>query len=337
MLWLKMLLGHKRGGEIVVTLNRVKRLPRRAIQKIDSGIKFKWNRWRLNGYKRIPSILYLEVTNKCNANCIFCKRSDVHKPLMHMDFDMFKAIVDAAPYTTQVHTQGFGEPLMYPHLIDAIKYCKERNKRVVFYTNASLLDDDMAIKLLETGVDQIRFSVDEITPELYEPLRRGLKWDVVLANIENFHKRKKDGNYKTETVARICKTKENEARMYEITKFWSKRADLVVVMPEVNIPTYDENAACLYETIDPGMINCPNPYEQFAVRSNGDVVLCCSDWFHNYVIDNISIGPITQERILDIFNSKEYEILRNRMESGILCPTRCLSCKGIVPPKRRLI
>ena len=266
-------------------------------------------------------------------NCVFCGRNDVHKPLMHMDFDLFKSIVDAAPYTTQVHPQGFGEPLLYPHLVDAIRYCKERKKRVVFYTNASLLDEKMAIDLLESKVDQIRFSVDEITAELYEPLRRGLIWEEVLENIENFQYQKKKGKYKTETVARITQTKENAKRMHYITKFWSSRADLVVVSPEVDIPTFAQNHAEPFITFD-GKIDCPNPYEQFAVRSNGDVVLCCSDWFHNYVITNIAEGSITQERILKIFNSDRYNKLRKGMETGIKCPSKCLSCKGIVPVSR---
>ncbi len=316
-----------------MTLNRITRIPRRAVQKIDSGLKFKWSKWRLNHYEHVPSILYLEVTNKCNANCLFCARNDTHKPLMHMDFDLFKSIVDAAPYTTQVHTQGFGEPLLYPHLIEAIQYCKDRKKRVVFYTNASLLDEEMAIDLLETKVDQIRFSVDEITAKLYESLRRGLVWKEVLGNIENFQHQKKAGKYKTETVVRITQTKENTKRMRFITEFWEKRVDVVVVMPEFAIPPSAESCKEPFVVFD-GKIDCSNPYEQFAVRSNGDVVLCCVDWFHNYVIANIAEGPVTQERILRIFNSTRYNDLREGMETGIKCPSKCLSCKGIVPVSR---
>lgn len=310
------------------------RLPHRAWQKTNAKIHYLQNTISLKRkYRFIPDILYLEVTNKCNANCVFCARKDTHKPLMDMDLDLFKRLVDAAPYTTQVHTQGFGEPLLYPYLVEAIQYCKDRGKRVVFYTNASLLTDDIAIRLLDTGVDQIRFSVDEITKESYESLRRGLVWDVVLENIENFHKRKKEGKYKTETIARICATKENKLKMSEITKFWSERVDVVVVKPEVNIPSYSECVAVPF--IDIGeRINCPNPYTELAVKSNGDVVLCCSDWFHNYVITNIADAEITQEMLLDIFNSEEYNVLRQGLETGMRCPARCPSCQGMVAPKR---
>lgn len=319
----------------MMTLKKLTRLPGRALQKTGAKIHYWQNSKRLKTkYRYIPEILYLEVTNRCNANCIFCNRADTHKPLMDMDFELFKKIVDAAPYTTQVHTQGFGEPLLYPYLVDAVKYCKERGKRVVFYTNAYALDDMMAVNLLQVGLDQIRFSVDEISKDPYEHLRRGLKWETVLKNIENFQKRKLDGYGKTETIARICRTKENEMRMDEITKFWAKRVDVVVVNPEFDVIPYDENAKYPFTTIS-GHIECDNPYTQFAVRSNGDVVLCCVDWFHNYIIDNIAEGDITQERILDIFNNDEYNILRYRMKTGIQCPTRCVSCRGIIAPRRR--
>jgi len=307
------------------------RLVRRAKEKIQGNIKYHWNKKGLK-YKYVPWLLWLEVTSKCNANCVFCARSDVKQPAQHMDFEMFKKIIDAAPFATQVHTQGFGEPLMWPHLVEGVEYAKKKGLRVVFYTNGALLDDDLAIALLKAGVDQIRFSVDEMCAEDYEPLRRGLKWDNVLKNIENFQRRKIEGNYKTETEVAMTIVKENRDRIFDIINFWKSRVDVVVANPEKNIAGFEETKT---NPLAGGyVINCENPYTQLAVKSNGDVVLCCVDWFHNYVIGNVNDQPITTENLLNLFNSGLYNQLRNGMETGIGFPSKCLSCKGYKKPER---
>ena len=45
---------------------------------------------------RIPSALYIETTNLCNARCVFCYYPKVHgtMPVKYMDMDLFKKIVD---------------------------------------------------------------------------------------------------------------------------------------------------------------------------------------------------------------------------------------------------
>jgi len=307
------------------------RLLRRAKEKIQGNIKYRWNKKGLN-YRYIPWLLWLEVTSKCNANCIFCARSDVKQPAQHMDFEVFKKIIDATPFATQIHTQGFGEPLMWPDLVRGVAYANSKGLRVVFYTNASLLDDEMAIGLLNAGVSQIRFSVDGMSAEEYEPLRKGLKWETVLANIENFQKRKNEGNFKTETVIRMCVTKENRENIQAVMDFWRPKVDVVSTMPERDIQGYTETRINPFTHYKP--IKCENPYTQLAVKSNGDMVLCCVDWFHNYVVGNVNDWPITTNNLLRLFNSRVYNDMREGLETGINCPSKCLSCTGYISPKR---
>jgi radical SAM protein with 4Fe4S-binding SPASM domain len=213
-----------------------------------------------------------------------------------------------------------------------VAYAKKKGLRVVFYTNAALLDDKMAIGLLNAGVDQIRFSVDAMSAEDYEPLRKGLKWDIVLANIENFQKRKLEGNFQTETILRMCVGQENKDKISEVMEFWKDKVDLVATMPERNIAGYAETFACPFTNHRP--IKCENPYTQLAVKSNGDVVLCCVDWFHNYVIGNVNDRPITIDNLLRLFNSGLYNHMRHGLETGIDIPSKCLSCTGYIQPKR---
>ena len=78
-----------------------------------------------------------------------------------MDYELFKSIVDEASYygprSFSLHL--FGEPLLYPRIIDSIKYIKQRNRRntVLLTTNGVLLN--RYVKDLDaSGVDRIIWS-----------------------------------------------------------------------------------------------------------------------------------------------------------------------------------
>lgn len=78
-----------------------------------------------------------------------------------MDFNLFKEIVDeCSQYGARSFSLHlFGEPLLYPRIIDAIRYIKSRNRRhtVLLTTNGGLLNK-FAKDLVEVGVDRIIWS-----------------------------------------------------------------------------------------------------------------------------------------------------------------------------------
>jgi len=271
-----------------------------------------------------PNHLWLEVTNRCNADCIFCGRQYIDE-LHDMDFNLYKKIINSCPTAKIVQTQGVGEPLMYPHIIEAVSYARRKGKNVVFYTNASLLDSSMAERLLDVGLNRIIFSVDECTKEGYESLRRGLKWETVLGNIKRFEKLKKKGGYKTKTQIRMTRTKENRSRMPGIIAFWRGIVKTVVVRQEVYIPPPNMLRENKYSSGKP--IKCKRITQHLSVKSNGDLVLCCRDWFNVYLMGNLK-----DKGILDVFNGEKFNEVRNSMAKGVNYPSICNYCK--VAPKR---
>jgi len=105
--------------------------------------------------KTFPRHIFVETTASCNLSCSYCpreKRSD------HMDWGLFKSIIDEASLYGQrsFSLHLFGEPLMYPRIIEAIGYIKGKNKRhtVLLTTNGTLLNK-FAKELEEVGVDRI--------------------------------------------------------------------------------------------------------------------------------------------------------------------------------------
>ena len=78
-----------------------------------------------------------------------------------MDYELFKEIVnEASEYGERSFSLHiFGEPLLYPRIIDAIGYIKSKNKRhtVLLTTNGTVLNK-FARQLEEVGVDRVIWS-----------------------------------------------------------------------------------------------------------------------------------------------------------------------------------
>src|SRR5271166_2921035 len=108
-----------------------------------------------------PVCLYLEVTNRCNLLCETCPRTfETLEPPADMSWEIFTGIVDQAPSVTRVVLHGVGEPMMVRELPRMIRYLKDRGIYVLFNTNGTLMTPARRRPLIETGLDELRVSLD---------------------------------------------------------------------------------------------------------------------------------------------------------------------------------
>ena len=82
-----------------------------------------------------------------------------------------------------VDLTGFGEPLLNSHFTDMVRILKENDCTVSFTTNATVLTPERSRELIELGLDIIDISLDGGSPEVFETIRRGAKFDEVINNI----------------------------------------------------------------------------------------------------------------------------------------------------------
>ncbi len=92
-----------------------------------------------------PGALLIDITNRCNAKCVWCPNPD----LTHvgaMDMDVYRKIIDDYGSRGGVLTFGtFGEPLMDKHMKERIEYLKRYPKihKIEVLTNGFFLNDKM--------------------------------------------------------------------------------------------------------------------------------------------------------------------------------------------------
>lgn len=138
----------------------------------------------------LPHQLYIEVTNRCNSLCASCPLTYDHfgpwEPKRHLSMQRFRQIVDQLPRIDRVVLHGIGEPLLNPQLPAFIAHLKARGAHTLFNTNGVLLDQRRGDALVAAGLDELRVSLDAVTPALYHRLRGIDKLPQILANVRAF-------------------------------------------------------------------------------------------------------------------------------------------------------
>ena len=59
------------------------------------------------------------------------------------------------------------------------------------FSNGSVVDKEKADKTLESGLDEINFSLDSCDKETYESIRKGLNFETVVKNVSYLFEEKK--------------------------------------------------------------------------------------------------------------------------------------------------
>ena len=139
-----------------------------------------------------PQTLYLEVSNYCNSLCSTCPLTFFGNGSPHnISYEEFRRVVDKAPALRRAVLHGLGEPLLNPHLPRMIAHLKARGVHVLFNSNAILLTPRRQVQLIESGLDELRASLDAGTPETYRRLRGVPAFERVVANLGAFMETKR--------------------------------------------------------------------------------------------------------------------------------------------------
>ena len=91
-------------------------------------------------FYKTPTTVNLIITSNCNGNCIFCgveHKSEFFEP--EKKLDKIKKIIDVL-YDKGILRINFfgGEPLVYPEIIEAVKYAKEKGLYITLISNGMI-------------------------------------------------------------------------------------------------------------------------------------------------------------------------------------------------------
>jgi len=249
--------------------------------------------------KEYPQGVEIGTTNLCNAECIMCPHSKLKK-MGTMNMNLYKKIINNC-YKLNIKSvilSFFGEPFLDKKIIEKIKYAKEKGIHVAFYSNASLLNEELANKIVDSGLDNISISFDGYSKETYEKIRKKLKFDVVRENILNLIETKKRMK-KTNPIINLVLV-ELEENKKEIKKFYSEWKGKVEGINIINMRNW-ANSMEKEGTKESFHFNkkmkrkpCALVWQEMVVDWDGNVVLCNNDWNHSAVLGNLKKQTIEE-------------------------------------------
>jgi MoaA/NifB/PqqE/SkfB family radical SAM enzyme len=140
-----------------------------------------------------PVCLYLETTNRCNLLCTTCPRTfEALEPPADLSWGLFTAIVDQFPNIARVVLHGVGEPMMVRNLPRMIRHLKDRGTYVLFNTNGTLLTAKKGQELIDSGLDELRVSLDAAEPAAFKLVRGRDMFARIVRNISSFRALQRD-------------------------------------------------------------------------------------------------------------------------------------------------
>ena len=225
-----------------------------------------------------PGVIQLETSVKCNARCIICPGQYLEREDMTLEFA--KSIIDqcVGRDVRVIHPFGYAEPLVWEHFMPFVAYTREKlpATQVTLYTNAALLDEETAQKLIDLQIAHITFSIDGATAEFYEVQRPPLKFDTVIANVLRFLELNVNAGNRVGTRAHITFTERNRHEVPAFYKFWWDRVDEVSDR-ECDSRTEQFGGEPRCYTGCASAIPCAQPFSGMYIWCNGEVGICCLD------------------------------------------------------------
>jgi radical SAM protein with 4Fe4S-binding SPASM domain len=136
---------------------------------------------------QLPQFVQIEPVGQCNLRCQMCpiqfRQDGPSSGVAFMAHDQFTHLIDQFVGVKELHLQGLGEPMMHPRLFDMIAYAVEKGIFVSCTSNMTLLSPRRAEQCIRSGLAELNISVDSASPEIYERIRVGSRFDRVARNV----------------------------------------------------------------------------------------------------------------------------------------------------------
>ncbi len=121
-----------------------------------------------------PRLVFWETTAACNLRCIHCRRVTLADQLTPQDLtteESFKLIDEIAETGKPVFVLSGGEPLFRPDIYEIARYASNAGLPVALATNGTLIDDEVAQTIKDSGVQRVSISFDGADAETHDMFR----------------------------------------------------------------------------------------------------------------------------------------------------------------------
>lgn len=303
--------------------------------------------WMRGGGERFLSV-YMDQNNRCHLRCRMCGFSDARVREI-APYDMPRALFETIaaqlfPHTNYLALSLMTEPFLTRDFPDRLPLVRDHG--VPFsdvITNGLLLTERSIGKLLDAHISRLTISIDGGTKALYESIRLGAKFDLLLRNVRLFQSIRGDAPTRLRInhvlmpqnadafdaflelaeslgadmveVRTLSPMGEPEIRATDDPRFWAKvrdcREKLAAFCARTGILDSGwlrDRAECIdvHDAAGARMI-CRRPWDTLAIHANGDAGICMA-W------DRAPVGNLARDTFAEIWNGVALAAVRDEFE-----------------------
>lgn len=305
--------------------------------------------------------VYLELTSRCNLNCVMCYRQSWSATPQDMDRELMLKIsreLRTIKSMEEVVFGGIGEPTAAPFFCEAVEGLKDY--RLTVTTNGVDLEDNALGSILR-NVNSVVFSIDGIAERFAQI--RGTELDKVTDTMKRLNYLKKQVGQTTPVLSvEFVLSCENLEDVYPLIDLASQYGVENLIISNL-LPLVKENAARILYTrnenkemrqIFAKVVNysllkgiklllpqwelkterhCSFIENEAACISSTGIVAPCYRMLHTYkefvfgrekTVHEYSFGDLREKGLADIWQDREYQSFRERVDQNKY--PSCLDC-----------
>ncbi len=271
---------------------------------------------------RSPFLGFIDPSSGCNFKCTFCPTGSpellrqVGRKNNVMKWEVFlKAVEGFAAFPDKLralHMHKDGEPLMNPRIGDMLAYVVQKDIAEKYWitTNGSLLDEELSARIVESGIDAVRLSIEHVNSNGYADLTKTFDaYDELLQRIGTLRNERDKRGSKMYIVAKLIDFDFTDEEKQKFVDDFNELADdafitephdwnrtgtgefLLGAAPEAG---YDGE-----RPLRPDRIVCPYPFYNLAVNSDGSVGVCPMDWSRG-----LNVGTLEASTLVELWQSE---------------------------------
>lgn len=247
--------------------------------------------FKLNYTSNYPVVINMELSNKCNERCVFCRdakgnifdlnpnkeESDEFIKKGRMEFDIFSKIVNEVKnHSLLIIPYVNGEPFIYKHIDKVLKLLNKNKSGSILSTNGILLNEKHINLILDEKLDQIKIHVSGFTNPIHQIEHRMGDVEEIKNNLLNLSNKIKQKKSRIVVMIDYILYDHNSHEL-ELFRNFAKNLNF-------NFSIRPGNPFKLKELgykekkqpeIDASVIACEWLWKVLTVNWNGDLLPCC--------------------------------------------------------------
>lgn len=277
----------------------------------------------------MPKNMMVELSNACNHACLFCTSPNMTRKISRIESGLLARVMQEAR-DSGVEEIGFyttGEPFIHKSLEKFVHQANGLGYGYIYIsTNGALATPARAKRVIDAGLNSIKFSINAGSRETYRLVHGSDDWDRVMANLKFVSEYRATLDRPVKLFVTFIITRHTA---HELESFRELVGPLVdeIMFHQVHNQSGQMNEAQEMLSGTPANTGfksgnvCMMPFNRLHVTCEGYLTLCCVD-YQNY----LTVADLKTSSLSAAWQSEAFRAMRRRHLEGNLRGTLCGNC-----------